>query len=254
MVRFVISYNNEHLKTYEINEPAITVGRLPENTISIANMGVSRRHLRIESDASGTYILADLNSLNGTYINNKRVKTAPLANGDIISIGKYSIVFETGEATAHKEDQAPAAHPAAPTPAPEEETVAPVDSPAKANDDVLEEVAEASTPPSGTTVPPAGEGAVNRPVLIETTKHVVYKLDKALITIGNSEGDDVYITGFMMSDGYAQVEKKDDGIWISARKMGGKVKVNGKSVRSHKLEHKDRIEIGKSTFRFMENE
>jgi hypothetical protein len=35
--------------------------------------------------------------------------------------------------------------------------------------------------------------------------------------------------------------------------MMAKIKVNGKSVRTHRMEHRDRIEIGSNTFRFMEN-
>ena len=73
------------------------------------------------------------------------------------------------------------------------------------------------------------------------------------MTIGSGENDDIFVSGFMIGEGQASIEKKSDGIQITASKMMGKIKVNGKSVRSHLLEHKDRIEIGSSTFRFMEN-
>ncbi|MBN1575792.1 MAG: FHA domain-containing protein, partial [Chitinispirillaceae bacterium] len=94
MAKFVVFYNNELLKTYELDEPVISIGRLPENTISIANMGVSRRHVKIEEDTDRSYIISDLNSLNGTYVNGKRIKKAPLHDGDKISIGKYTILYE----------------------------------------------------------------------------------------------------------------------------------------------------------------
>jgi pSer/pThr/pTyr-binding forkhead associated (FHA) protein len=249
MVRFVISYNNEHLKTYEISEPVITVGRLPENTISIANMGVSRRHLRIECDADNRYILTDLNSLNGTYVNNKRMKTVALASGDFLSIGKYSILFEIVNGDA----PAPAAPAEAEVPA-AEETVGPaVETPPSASNEVLDEVSD------DTDAPPVSRDTVDdlpvpAAVLIETTKHVVYKLEKPVITIGNADTDDIFVAGFMVGDGHVAVEKRDDGIWLSVRKPMGKVKVNGKTVKAHRLEHKDRIEVGKSTFRYMENE
>ena len=253
MVRFVISYNNEHLKTYDINEPVITVGRLPENTISIANMGVSRRHLRIESDANHNYILTDLNSLNGTYINNKRLKTAALASGDLITIGKYSILFEIVDETANEiENEAEATKPPALPLA--EETVSPaIETRAPGRDEVLEEVTDDTDSPP-ITRDTVDDLPVPTSVLIETTKHVVYKLEKPVVTIGNADTDDVFVTGFMVSDGHVGIEKRDDGIWLVVRKPMGKVKVNGKTVKAHRLEHKDRIEVGKSTFRYMENE
>lgn len=90
-------------------------------------------------------------------------------------------------------------------------------------------------------------------VLIETNKHVVYRLDKAYMTVGSGENDDIFVSGFMIAEGQATIEKKDDGLYLYANKLIGKIKINGKSVRSHLLQHKDRIEIGSSTFRYMEN-
>jgi hypothetical protein len=49
------------------------------------------------------------------------------------------------------------------------------------------------------------------------------------------------------------VEHREDGYYLVAQKLMAKIKVNGKSVRAHLLSHKDRIEIGSNTFRFMEN-
>lgn len=47
MAKFVVFYNGEPLKTYELDEPVVSIGRLPENTISIANMGVSGVTLKL---------------------------------------------------------------------------------------------------------------------------------------------------------------------------------------------------------------
>ena len=94
MPRLVLKFDQEPLKTYNIPEPVITIGRLPENTISIVNMGVSRRHARIELDRDGKYVITDLNSLNGTFVNNEKVSKTALSPGDSIVIGKYTIVFE----------------------------------------------------------------------------------------------------------------------------------------------------------------
>ncbi|MBN1575102.1 MAG: FHA domain-containing protein, partial [Chitinispirillaceae bacterium] len=90
-------------------------------------------------------------------------------------------------------------------------------------------------------------------VLIETNKHVVYKIDKKYLTMGSSEEDDIFVSGFMVSEHQVAIEVQPEGILISSNKLMGKLKINGKPKRQHILQHKDRIEVGSSTFRFMEN-
>jgi pSer/pThr/pTyr-binding forkhead associated (FHA) protein len=53
---------------------------------------VSRRHAQITSDKSGSTI-EDLNSTNGIFINDKRVKKHRLHNGDIVAIGFHQLVY-----------------------------------------------------------------------------------------------------------------------------------------------------------------
>jgi pSer/pThr/pTyr-binding forkhead associated (FHA) protein len=234
MIRYTVYFNGEQVKSYDIDEPVIFIGRLPENHIPIFNMGISRRHVKIELDAYGSYTLTDLNSLNGTHINGKKVKKATLVNGDKIAIGKYTIVYEDmrSDAAAHLETIVAELRP--------------------------EELRAAGAQAPLQMIPPradvsANDEAFTGAVLIETTGHVVYRLDRDYLTIGSDETDDIYAAGFMVNKGFAVIEQRDGGFYISAQKMIAKIKINGKSVRVHRLEHRDRIEIGSNTFRFMEN-
>lgn len=68
-----------------------TIGRSPENTIQLLDPGVSTRHCQIFVKR-GEYVLADLGSRNGTFVNGQRVSKIRLADGDRIQIGKH--VFE----------------------------------------------------------------------------------------------------------------------------------------------------------------
>jgi len=266
MAKFVVYFNGEPLKTYEFDEPVISIGRLPENTISIPNMGVSRRHSKIEEDADRKYILADLNSLNGTYVNGKRGKKIPINSGDKITIGKYTIIYEESRAVEKGTgfSHLPPAQPAVSV------KVDPVQSspvPSTKTDVHLRKNLQAEAPPPSVDVSLKHQQVVadhsqenrgekdgqNIPVFIETNKHVVYKIDKSFLSIGSGDEDDIFISGFMIGPGQITLEKRDDGIYIIANKLMGKIKVNGKACRSHLLQHKDRIEIGASTFRFMEN-
>jgi pSer/pThr/pTyr-binding forkhead associated (FHA) protein len=81
----------------------------------------------------------------------------------------------------------------------------------------------------------------------------VYKIDKQLVTLGASENDDIFVSGFMVGEGHIEIEKNDGELFIRSQKFMGKFKVNGKKKKGHVLRHKDRIEIGTSVFRYMEN-
>lgn len=246
MAKFVVFYNGEPLKTYELDEPVVSIGRLPENTISIANMGVSRRHAKIEEDADRKYVLADLNSLNGTFVNGKRIKKIYLSSGDKITIGKYTILYEEAgsQVSSGSSEQITGTYY--------------LDKTVTGNTNYRAVMAETKIPPAPQHTQPVSlvEPKTEKDgeaVFIETNKHVVYRLDKVSMTIGSGENDDIFVSGFMIAEGQATLEKKDEGVFLHANKLIGKIKVNGKSVRSHLLQHKDRIEIGSSTFRYMEN-
>ncbi|MBT8356249.1 MAG: FHA domain-containing protein [Desulfobacterales bacterium] len=70
----------------------VTIGRRRSNTIHLANGSVSRNHARISLE-DGQYVLSDLESRNGTYVNKKRIKNIPLKHDDRIAFGGCSFVF-----------------------------------------------------------------------------------------------------------------------------------------------------------------
>ena len=72
----------------------ITIGRKDTNDIVIDNLAVSGRHARIDS-VSATFILTDLQSTNGTFVNEKLISTHTLRNQDMILIGKHEILFDS---------------------------------------------------------------------------------------------------------------------------------------------------------------
>jgi ABC-type multidrug transport system ATPase subunit/ABC-type multidrug transport system permease subunit len=79
---------------------SFTIGRLPDNDLTIANDAVSRYQARIET-AQGGYRISDLGSRNGTQLNGERFRGESrwLANGDTITIGGEQLRFLAGEET-----------------------------------------------------------------------------------------------------------------------------------------------------------
>jgi pSer/pThr/pTyr-binding forkhead associated (FHA) protein len=104
-----------------------------------------------------------------------------------------------------------------------------------------------------TSVAEPKDGTTSGAVLIEINKHVIYKLDKSLVTLGDSENDDVFVSGFLVDQGHVVIEREGEAFWIRSQKLLGQFKVNGRKTKNHQLQHKDRIEVGSSTFRYMEN-
>jgi hypothetical protein len=72
-----------------------TAGRHPESDIFLDDVTVSRRHAEFVREAEG-FLVRDVGSLNGTYLNRERIEAAALAGGDEVQIGKYRLVFLVG--------------------------------------------------------------------------------------------------------------------------------------------------------------
>ena len=92
-----------------------TLGRHPDNTIQVLDRIVSKNHCHID-EADGRFVLKDLGSLNGTFINGERVdKQRTLSMGDEITLGATKIVFDPPGAPAMTRE-APAKGRATPRP------------------------------------------------------------------------------------------------------------------------------------------
>lgn len=95
----------------------VTIGRKPDNTLQIDNKVVSGNHLEIVN-RQGAYVLRDLGSSNGTYINKQRVTEHTLRNGDVMLLGKKIPVYFVDPAAKPEPAAAPAPQAAgAPQPA-----------------------------------------------------------------------------------------------------------------------------------------
>jgi diguanylate cyclase (GGDEF)-like protein len=101
----VTIYGRELGKQYTLDRPETTIGRGADNSITLDMDNVSRMHARVLQKPDG-YFLEDLNSTNGTYVNDVEVKHERLRNGDLIKIGGAILKFLSGgniESLFHEE-------------------------------------------------------------------------------------------------------------------------------------------------------
>lgn len=83
--------------TFGLTGGSVTVGRDGENEIVLAENTVSRYHARIVQDGTGQFVLTDLESANGVFVNGTRVQRAMLTHGDEVKIGDNYFRFQAAK-------------------------------------------------------------------------------------------------------------------------------------------------------------
>lgn len=80
-----------------VSSDLVGIGRSPESEVFLDDVTVSRRHAEIRRGAAG-WAVRDAGSLNGTYVNRRRVDDEALVGGDELQIGKFRFAFLVGPA------------------------------------------------------------------------------------------------------------------------------------------------------------
>jgi hypothetical protein len=92
MSKLILQFEGRMLKDYGVGS-GLTIGRLPDNAVIIDNPAVSGHHARVVCEGE-QFILEDLHSTNGTWVNTQQVTRHTLTHGDVILIGKHHLVFD----------------------------------------------------------------------------------------------------------------------------------------------------------------
>lgn len=93
MAKLHFSLEGNSFGEFALNKERMTIGRRPTNDIHIDNLAVSGEHAVIVTIGNDSF-LEDLNSTNGTLVNDKPIKKHVLIHGDIIKFGKYELTYE----------------------------------------------------------------------------------------------------------------------------------------------------------------
>jgi pSer/pThr/pTyr-binding forkhead associated (FHA) protein len=259
MAKLILKFEAAVIKEVPVGSRPITVGRAPDNDLHVDNLAISSHHARIYVE-EGKLVVEDLNSLNGTFVNNQRVQKTALKNGDSILVGKHTIVVQdTGDA--------PLPIPEAPrkVAAPKVEETVMMD--AKRRKELLQQAMAAASggaaPPAAgltpqqektATVPPPRVRIPTVVVLSGNTDQKEYHLSGKLTVIGKSEMATIKLTGFFTRlfapEVAAQINKRDDGYYIGP--AGQAPKVNSQTITGPtKLSDGDVIEVGKVKMNFV---
>jgi hypothetical protein len=89
---FVVRQGPKRGSRIALDTDEVSIGRHPESDIFLDDVTVSRRHAVIRRVGTEFHV-SDAGSLNGTYVNQSRVETAKLVDGDEVQIGKFKLVY-----------------------------------------------------------------------------------------------------------------------------------------------------------------
>lgn len=92
MAKLIIKFNDVVIDQIVIKQGDMNIGRRPGSEILLDNMAVSGSHATLFTIGEDSFV-QDLNSTNGTFVNNKRVAKHHLESGDVITIGNHSLTY-----------------------------------------------------------------------------------------------------------------------------------------------------------------
>ena len=242
MAKLSLMFQNKLVKEVPIGSRPVGIGRSPDNDLAVDNLAVSNHHARVYFEA-GRLIVEDLDSLNGTFVNDLRVERATLHDGDSIWIGKHHIkVDASGDAPIPVESRRKTA------PAPNINETMVLDTKERRN--MLAQAAAL-----GERSQFAG-GRLKMPTLVvlggKTDQHE-YLITNKLTVIGKSKMATVRLHGWFKPELAAQINQRDDGYYLGP---GTKIpKVNGKPTQGTvRLNDGDLIEVCGLRLNFMYRE
>lgn len=78
---------------HPVSGETFRIGRHADNELMVADASISRFHAEIKHELNSRYVIRDLESLNGVYVNGRKTRTAILSNGDLIELGDVTVKF-----------------------------------------------------------------------------------------------------------------------------------------------------------------
>jgi FHA domain-containing protein len=237
MPRLVLKFEGALLKEVPLGTRPVTIGRAPDNDIPIDNLAVSNYHARVYVEA-GSLVVEDLNSLNGSFLNEIRVERSLLKDGDIILVGKHEILLDQTHDAALPADDLHKA----PAPRVNETMILDTQERRKLLDAAVAAGERSQLSPERMRVP-------TLTVTRGRTDQKEYRISGKLTVIGNSIMATVRLRGWFTPEVAAQINKHEDGYYLG---RGDRVpKINGVGIHGlTKLNDGDVIEVGRVRLNF----
>lgn len=215
MPEIILKLGDNIIHKYFFDKEILSVGRARDNDIVIENLSVSRNHARIRK-VDGKFIITDLNSANGTFVNGVQITKTELVDNDVISIGKHKLQFINKPLTDEQ-----------------------IISDAFGADRTM----IVDKTPNACLIVTKGR-----------QKDQEFKISKYETSIGRSAENDIRLHDWFVSKKHATIIRQGQKFFIKDLGSWRGMKVAGKQIKEVELNDGDEIEFGTTTlvFRFSE--
>jgi pSer/pThr/pTyr-binding forkhead associated (FHA) protein len=228
MPEIIVKFEDKVIERIVTEKKRISIGRTNDNDIVLENRAVSRKHATIEFNNNAAVVM-DNDSLNGTFVNNRKITEEVLRDDDIITIGKYSLIYHS-------------------------ETAQPGDSGASFDGTMVlrtkkhQQLLESDKMEREIVAKYGGSVLIGE----ENVDFSELRLDRDVTTIGKAKFVHVRAKGMLLSGIQAKIVQEAGQYRLENLGRKGKIKVNGEAIDRCFLKNGDIITIGKSCFKFVE--
>jgi pSer/pThr/pTyr-binding forkhead associated (FHA) protein len=230
MPEIVVKYEDKVIERVVTEKKRISIGRTHENDIVLENRGVSRKHALIEFNDRAAVIM-DNQSLNGTFVNNRKITEEVLRDADTITIGKYSLIYHA-ESSLNETDGAS------------------LDGTMVLNTRKQKEMMSNDRVERQIVAKHGGSVLIGE----QNTDFSEFVLDHDVTTVGKAKFVHIRARGMMISGIQAKIAREPEGFALVNIGRKGKTKVNGEPVDRCWLKNGDLVTVGKTIFKFVEGD
>jgi len=227
MPEIVVKFDDKIIERVVSEKKRISIGRTGDNDIVLDNRGVSRKHAQIEFNGQAAVII-DNESLNGTFVNNRKITEELLRDGDSITIGKFTLTYYTEGKR--------------------EESSAGLDGTMVLNTKKQRDLIQSDKLEKEIVQRMGGSVLLGE----ENCDFSEYRIDRDVTTIGKAKFVHIHARGFLLSGIQAKIVKEADQTAIVNLGRKSKTKVNGEQISKQMLKNGDIVQVGKSIFRYVE--
>jgi pSer/pThr/pTyr-binding forkhead associated (FHA) protein len=258
MPALLLQLKNKILGEYPLQKGAsLTIGRRDTNDVVIEDAAVSGHHAKIDS-LEDRFVLIDLQSKNGSFVNEQLVNSHWLKHEDVITIGEHSLIFHSQEKKQVSEDNSDDFDETLAMNTTQHRKMMIKSNPTKSINVVRfwdrsqnrGKVKDVEPPDSRPRIEIPKKGPAG--VLDYLAGGIgQIKLTRKITTIGKDPTSDIEVTGLLIGSTAATISKTAEGFCFSY--VGGlpRPKVNGQPVKkSTLLNDQDIIEIGSAQLQF----
>ena len=234
MPNLTLTFKNIKLEDYPLQTGhSLTIGRRKNNNVIIDNLAVSGNHAKIDSVADG-FVLVDLQSKNGSFVNEQLVNTHWLKNGDVINIGKHSLIFSYSEDEVMPGDGSDE-----------------IDQTMVIDTSQHRSMVKKSNSKVPKPLPKVSKNEIAGVLTYLAGGNGNIKLNGKITKLGKHPTSDIVLKGLFVGQTSVTISRRPDGFYLSYVSGLSKPKVNDKTVKqSAILNDFDIIDIGSTKLQF----